>query len=586
MRTTARTFARLAALALTLCCALLPAAAQDAASRLKVYLTSGVVRLGDRVQLVISVEDAADVTLLELPRVDGLEIGTPIGPERRQSISTINGRATVRRELLYGIPLRPLRAGEYTLPSFTVEIDGERVPTGAFTLQAVQDMRGEELGLFRITASSQRVVEGQPFSIELVFGWDLAINRRINQAGLVLPWWESLPGVLPLAQTAARPGARTLALPLNSSTTVDVEEVEPVSEGGRTFRTFRLLRSFTATRSGTLEFPESYLEFGREDGGGFFGSSRTRAETYFVQAPAFAIEVVALPEEGRPIDFGGAIGTLEVRADAAPRDVDAGESIKLTLSVTGAGNLEFFTAPDVSRDPRFAGFRSFGKTESKAFDRREVVYDLAPLSSDVSEIPALRLPVYDPAQERYAVLETAPIPIRVRELAGASGLTVAGDEGYERDLRDLQDAARGGRGVSRPGVTAVLLALLAGPLLWFALLRVRLAHGDPDAPLERRRRRALRAFKADLAASGGARDDLRAWCAFLAARSREGEGAWVGRDATAWVRAGGAPLSGESALELQGELEALERAAYGGDGARRDPARALALARRLVGEGL
>lgn len=575
---------RIAALAVALICLALPGAAQDAASRLRVYLSTGVVRLGERAQIVVSVEDAADVRVLDLPRVDGLEFSPPVGPQVNQTISTRNGRTVSSREILWGIPVRALRAGEYVLPSFTVEIDGERVRTSELSLKAVQDMRGEELGLFRISASSSRVVEGQPFSIELVFGWDSAINGRINSAGLALPWWNALPGVLTLDPPASAPGARFLALRLNGSDRVDVEEREPLVEGGRTFRAFRLLRSFTATRSGTLSFPESYLEFGRVDDS-FFSTTRSRSETYFVQAPAFEIEVVPLPEAGRPIDFGGAIGTLSLRADAAPRDVDAGESIKLTLTVTGEGNLEFFTAPDLARDPRFEGFRFFGKTESKSFDRREVVYDLAPLSSSVTQIPPLRLSVFDPLSERYETLESESIPVRVRELAGARELSAGGSATYERDLRDLQDAVHGGRTPDRPGIAAVLAVLLAGPVLALGLARARGVLGDPNAPLERRRRRALRTLRSELAVSADARDDLRAWCAFLAARSREGEGAWVGRDAAEWVRTGTSRLKADGARELARQFEELERAAFGG-GARCDRSRLQALAQRLTGEGL
>ena len=572
-------FLGLACLALAL-----PAAAQDAASRLKVYLTSGVVRLGDRVQIVVSVEDSADARIVDVPKVDGLEIGAPVGPQRNQSFSSINGRTTIRNELVWGIPLRALRAGEYTIPPLTVDVDGERVRTQELSLNAVQDMRGAELGLLRITPSSTRVVEGQPFSLELVLGWDAAIDRRVNRAGLALPWWGELPGVIALDPKAPPAGARTLRLPLNGREYAVVEEVEPERQDGRSFRTFRLERSFTPTRSGQLTFPESYLEFGHGNDS-LFGS-RTRDEIYFVQAPAFSIEVVALPEAGRPIDFGGAIGALEVRADAGPRDVDAGESIKLTLSVTGEGNLEFFSAPDPSREPAFAGFRFFGKTESKAFDRREVVYDIAPLSGDVSEIPPLRLPVYDPAAERYVVLETEPIPIRVRALEGAVGLLDPAGDDYERDLRDLADAARGARAAGRPGLPAVLAALLAVPVLGLVAARVRRVRGDPRAPLERRRRRALRALRGQLAASRGARDDLAAVCAFLAARSREGDGAWLGRDVAAWARDAGARLSGETAAELQRLLDELERAAFGGAAERPARERTLAVARRAMGEGL
>ena len=52
-------------------------------------------------------------------------------------------------------------------------------------------------------------------------------------------------------------------LGLNGGGRVVVEELDPQTVRGRPFRAFRLLRSFVPTRSGTLELPVSFLQFGR-----------------------------------------------------------------------------------------------------------------------------------------------------------------------------------------------------------------------------------------------------------------------------------------------------------------------------------
>jgi len=580
---------RVALLALLALCLALPVLAQGGRDpRAKAYLTTGVVKLGDRVQLVLSVENARSARVLALPEVDGLEIG-PLGrPSESQTITTVNGRTTVAIERAWGVPVRPAAPGDYRIPAIELEVDGERVRTQPLSLTVVEDLRGEELGFFELQTSSRRVVEGQPFSVELRFGWDQGLSGRINSAALSLPWWDDLPGVLALDPPEARPGARQQTLGLNGSDRIVVEELDPQDVRGRPFRAFRLLRSFVPTRSGTLEFPVSFLEFGRVEDRGFFSSGRTRTESYFVRAPAFEVEVVPLPEEGRPLDYGGAIGTLQLRASAEPRDVDAGESVKLTVDVLGSGNLEFFTAPDPSRQEAFAGFRYFGKTEDKSFERRRIVYDLAPLSSDVEQVPALRLPVFDPEAERYVVLESEPIPIRVRPLEGRVALAEGGSSPrFERDLRDLAVDPRPPREGGGPGGATVIAALLLAPALGLGARVAVRRRRDPEAPLERRRRGARRALRRALVGARAPKEQLDALHAWLAARTREAPQAWVGRDVLAYAGEDARSWSGASAAELSEAIAALEAAAYGdAQTGAVEPTQLLDLAARLEKEGL
>ena len=535
------------------------AAAQAPVEKVRVWLSSGVVRLGDRVALMVAVEDARASEIRALPQVKGLVLGPLPGPSEQISMQIFNGRQTSSVSRTWAIPVRPSEVGQYVIPPFEVVVDGTAVRSAELALNVVKDMKGEELGFFEMRASSTKVIVGQPFSLELVFGFDKALTASTEYHSLALSWWGRLPGLLENATAASTGGERRRIL-LNGREQIEIELLEPRTIRGRPFITLRLQRSFTPTRTGTLEIPTSFFEFGEiVQRGGLFTNFQ-KGQTYFARAPQLALDIVPLPETGQPLDFSGAIGTFAVRAEATPRDVDAGESIKFRVDWTGAGNLEFFTPPDPARLPAFRDFRVYGKTEQKSFDRRTVEYDLAPITSSAKEIPALPLSIYDPERERYTTLSTAPLPIRVRALDGAAAL--AADAQAERFAQDIRDVVLhpAPRDTSAPVGTATVLGVLAAvPACWLALRAFARRRFDPDAPAERARRRARKQLARQLSKATNAREYLDVLYTFLAARSGETREAWIGRRLRE-------PLQGEAdkLRALDTVIAELEATAWGG----------------------
>jgi len=101
-----------------------------------------------------------------------------------------------------------------------------------------------------------------------------------------------------------------------------------------------------------------------------------------------------------------------VRAQAEPRDLELGASLKLTLTIEGDGNLASFRTPTL--EP-VRGFRVLGSIDEPGSTRRTITYDLAPRDASVSAVPALSFPYFDPGPPaQYRMAETRPIPILVR----------------------------------------------------------------------------------------------------------------------------------------------------------------------------
>ncbi len=190
--------------------------------------------------------------------------------------------------------------------------------------------------------------------------------------------------------------------------------VEDRLQGARRFVVLQVEKSFLPTCSGELAIPApllrlAYADDSREDIFGGRGSADRREA--LVHGRPLTLRILALPEEGRPLDFGGAVGSFSVGAEADPRELAAGESFKLSLSILGQGNLGFFDPP---RLERLDGFHLRGRVEDLRGSELTVTYDLAPLAETVKEVPSIPFVFFDPAPPAgYRRVQTSPIPLRV-----------------------------------------------------------------------------------------------------------------------------------------------------------------------------
>jgi len=560
------------------------AAPQGRTPEVTAQLATGVVKLGAVVSCVVQVGDAREATIREVPTVDGLPLERISGPSVNRSMSQIGGRIRQRTVLSWVVTFRPQRKGDFVIPPMELDVDGKAAYTRELTLSVVEDLVGEELGHFEFLGAPETVYEGQPFTLRMQFGWDTKLEGMVNYANLILPWWNELPGTLEVDGGADQPGARYVEVQVNSRSRVRAIELGERELDGTRFRVLELSRSFVATRSGRLDFPQSWLEF---------GSIRTRVfsekrETYHVGVPAFAVEVRTLPEAGRPPEFSGGVGRFEVQGDVNRRDLDLGESIKLTVDWTGEANLEFFELPNPARLDAFDGFRVYGTTNERFYgDRRRVVYDLAPKTSDVFEVPALPLVVFDPEAGAYLTVATRPIPIRVRAPEGEMGLSLEGEgAGPVLAARDIQTRPDEGQGAGAVGGGVLAAGWFGLPLAWLVTRVLVRRRGDPDAPAARRRRAALRRLRKQLRRAGSAGEQAGALACFLADRTDEAPEAWAGRDPGGWCREVERELHPAALQELVDLNVELDRRRWAEDDGRLESGRFERVADALLAGGL
>ena len=146
---------------------------------------------------------------------------------------------------------------------------------------------------------------------------------------------------------------------------------------------------------------------------GFFTSQTSRTRTAPITWQSF--EIRALPEDGRPEDFSGAVGRFKMRLEATPTEVMPQDIVELKLSLTGTG----FLGEAVPEMPKLdsALFKTYPQTIKRDEDGARLVISqsVIPLSTNAVEIGSARLAFFDATIGVYTNAMTAPIRLVFRE---------------------------------------------------------------------------------------------------------------------------------------------------------------------------
>ncbi len=481
-----------------------PAAGQGKVRVVSSGIQPSTVKLGNSARIVITVKGVQKARLLPLPKVEGLEIRS--GPPSERTFISFDGFRQVREvSLSFVISITPTRKGTFKIPPIKVKAGGAVWATEEETLEVVEDFLGRQYGYLEVKASLRRVYVHQPFRVEALFGVEEGIVENV-QGGLSLrlPWWENLPGTVTLEGKDEGGGARKQRVLVNGK----IEEAAPLGVRtirGRRFLLFRLARRFLPTESGDLVLGAGFLHFKMAVSftTDFFGQRVPReVETCTVPGKAMTVKVLPLPSEGQPAGFSGAVGVFRVQAEAFPRKVRVGDSVKVTLTIQGEGNLGFFRVPGLED---LKGFRCYGKTEEKEPGAIRVVYDLVPVKPDVKAVPSIPFDYFDttPGKEGYKRVETRPIPLEVlplppgRHLAPLPGTKPALRPGVD-DIVDIKvfDPSRPMARPDEAGGAGVLAWIFGPPLAWLLFLLAWRARARALAdPAALRRKRAYASLR-------------------------------------------------------------------------------------------
>lgn len=419
---------------------LLGAAAPAFSQQVEASLSSESTVVGSPVQLTIQVSGARNA---EIPRnlvVDGLRI-LPSG--RTQEFRMLNFKTSYLTTFTFA--LTPTREGVFQIPPLLVQIDGKTVQTRPLTLRVDAAGSGSRQPP-ALRGYPPQLPQGQPgidpfanqppqprrpppnpekatFAELLGFG-----ERKFIYVGEVIPvelrfyFDAEFPTQVGGAPSFVSDGFTVQRFPEPKQMKQEID--------GRTYNVLSYRTTLTAVKSGTLEIPPASVEariqypsdspdaFGGMFGGmfsGVFGETRE----VLVKTQPLSIQVEALPKEGQPENFSGAIGDFTIAAKASPTKAGPGDPVTLAVTVSGRGNFEAMGPPQLVEAEGWQTYPPGEKLEPSVSDPTgyigSKIFDFTMIArQDQKASPSAEFSYFDPAKAKYLTVSTKPIALTAR----------------------------------------------------------------------------------------------------------------------------------------------------------------------------
>lgn len=153
---------------------------------------------------------------------------------------------------------------------------------------------------------------------------------------------------------------------------------------------------------------------------GFMETTSYSTTQKTVSAGAKSINVKALPEKGKPQDFNGAVGNFDFSVKTSKTQLKAGESLDLTVTASGNGNLKLFQLPKPEFPNAFEVFDPQHKEEvntplSGMAGKISDTYTIIPQFKGKYTIKPQTFSYFDLSSNSYKTVTSEPIEITVLE---------------------------------------------------------------------------------------------------------------------------------------------------------------------------
>jgi hypothetical protein len=136
-----------------------------------------------------------------------------------------------------------------------------------------------------------------------------------------------------------------------------------------------------------------------------------------------SVESLPLPDQNKPANFTGAVGTFRMTATAGPTNVTVGDPITVRVQISGRGALDAVTLPPQDAWHAFKTYPPTSKLETSdplGFQGTKTFEQIiSPQNTVVHELPPLSFSFFNPDDGQYHTLTEPAVPLIVKA-AGAT----------------------------------------------------------------------------------------------------------------------------------------------------------------------
>lgn len=394
----------------------------------------------------------SDVITPEPPSSDKLSL-VQRSPSTQQNISIVN--SDVERSLSFTWQYRPSKEGQATIGAAEVKVKNRVFKTDPIEINVVpQSQRparapnragrwlfpggDEDAGdqpevtktdvFIRALPSKKSVYENEQLSVDYVLFFRHGVllrNSRLADSWDTEGFWrEDL-------EVQQRSNMRTETVDGLRYNAVTLKRVAlfPTRSGQLTIEPLRIETKVALPRN-TGAFRSLLLQ------------NAGRFQSATVTSPP--IEVTAKPLPKPPATFHGAVGTFAMHTAVSRTDVEAGEPVELTITLSGRGNIATLAEPPLELPPLIERFGpevsdSINRSKKQVEGVKTFTYTLVPRTDGRHVIPSFTIRYFNPEAGEYRELKSDPITLRVTGAVKPAASTVPTTRFPANDIAALHD---------------------------------------------------------------------------------------------------------------------------------------------------
>ena len=377
------------------------------------------------------------------------------GPQqgRSTSVRMINGKTTKSVQTTYTYVLKPVKAGNFTIPSAVAKVKGTEIQSKPVSVEVVASGSG---GRSQSSSQGQQGQQAQRQSNGQVSDEDIFLNLSLSRTNVVVG--EPIVAVIKLYQRVNIAGFESASFPtFNGFWSQETEAPSNIEFTRETYDgqiyNSALLRKFVLIpqQQGSITIDPAELVClvqmrvsspGTSIFDGFFDDYRTVRKK--VSSKPVKVNVSPLPS-GAPASFGGGVGEFDMSVRLSKDVLKTHEAASLVVTISGKGNVSLLEAPKVSFPPDMEVYDTkisdnvdkSGTSGSKFYE-----FPFIPRSHGDFVIEPVRYSYYDVNAKKYVTLESQPVHVVVEKGAEteSTGIIVSGST--QKDVRNLGSDVR------------------------------------------------------------------------------------------------------------------------------------------------
>lgn len=417
--------------------------------KLTVQVSSNKVQVGSPFQVVFTVN--AQPSTYTPPNFQDFDIFS--GPNTSQSMQYINGSMSQSFSISFLIAAK--KEGKLKIGPMTMVVGGQNVSSNPVNIEAVkgavpagqqqQTTSGQNPGEQPTTTSDGNdvFVKTSVSKTKCYIGEQIMVTHKIYSRfdlrgfqNVKFPayngFWSQQPDGVPNVQLQIEnlDGVnyyvgefnRTYIFPQRTGElTIDPTEVECV------------------VRKQSNKKPRNIFEQ-------FFGGGGFEDVVVKAYSKKTKINVMDVPEAGKPLNFSGGVGSLNYRVEASKNSVKANDAFNLKITISGHGNLKLLEAPKLTLPESFESYEpkitenisnAGGVNGSKTYN-----YLIIPREPGEFTLNSLDFSYFDLDKKKYVTIPSPDLKITVTPGDGKSNASAQVFDHLKQEVKESENDIR------------------------------------------------------------------------------------------------------------------------------------------------